>query len=330
MSKRKISIQQQRVIRQQQEKKTQDKYQSGVKGLVICHYGVQAAIKTLPLNNESRIIQCHKRTHIDITAGDEVFFEVTGDDTGVIVARAARKNALSRATKHKSDIKTLAANIDQAFIVFSVEPASTPLFTDQLLVGCGMLNITPILIMNKADLTLSNSTAACFTLAQKAKYEAAGYNVLSTSIYETNSMLALRAACAHRTSIFVGQSGVGKSSLLNHLIPEAQAKTNAISEEHKIGKHTTIHSELYELKDGGIIIDSPGIREWQCSEIHSDALKFHFPEFLPWLDQCRFRNCTHQKEPQCMIKQKVEEGAIHHERWENFCLLQTQANIKIY
>jgi len=341
MSKRKISERQTKNVQNQQSKRGSTTTEA-LTGLVLCHYGVQAIVQLQA--HPHTIFQCHKRTHIDIAAGDEVIFEpqhqteiqehpteiqshqtgTQSHQTGVIVATKPRKNALSRKTNYRHEAKILAANVDQAFIVFAPEPMPTPLFIDQLLVGLGMLNIDTFLILNKADL-ITKDIQFSDALTQKEKYCSIGYTVFTTGNHEHDDLEKIKSMMQNKNNILVGQSGVGKSSLLNRLIPQAQAKTSELTQESRLGKHTTIHSMLYPLPSGGCMIDSPGVRQWQHENLEKENLVQYFPEIDKWQHECKFRNCSHQKEPQCKVKEKAEEGVIHPERWKNFCTLQQLA-----
>ncbi|MEW5768982.1 MAG: ribosome small subunit-dependent GTPase A [Pseudomonadota bacterium] len=236
-----------------------------------------------------------------VACGDRVRFSHTHQDSGVIEAVEPRHNLLYRSDEFRS--KLIAANVDQVLVVV----AAVPLFREELLirclVACEAADIPAHIVLNKIDLP---ETAA---LAGHLKhYEALGYPV--TRVSALGDLGALEADLAGRTSVLVGASGMGKSSLLNRLVPEANAAVGEISVALDAGRHTTTHARLYPLANGGALIDSPGMQEFGLRHLNQHELMGAFPEIRERLGQCRFHNCRHLKEPGCAVLAAAEAGEI--------------------
>ena len=254
-----------------------------------------------------------------IACGERVEIKPTGADSGVIEKQLPRDNLLYRSDKFHT--KLLAANVDQVFIVTAAVPTPDPGLLDRCLVACEAAGIPASIVVNKADLP---ETAAWLNRLQA--YEAFGYPLVLLSARQNAGPLAERLA--GRTSILVGASGVGKSTLVNALVPAAEIATREISEALDTGKHTTTHTRLYHLPGGGALIDSPGMQEFALGHLTADAIQAAFPEFRPLIGQCRFYNCRHLKEPSCAILAAVQDGHIPASRWrcyETLCREHDQA-----
>ncbi len=249
------------------------------------------------------IIECVTRGRkSDIVCGDQVSFNITDADHGVIEHVEARKNLLYRSDEFRS--KLIAANLDQAVVVV----AAVPYFREELLirclVACESSNIPVLIALNKSDLP---ETAA---LARHLEtYAQLGYPQITVSARGEKDQLAeLQAHLNGKTSVLVGASGVGKSTLLNKLAPEAKAATGEISYALDAGKHTTTNARLFHLPDGGDLIDSPGMQEFGLQHLSQAALMDAFPEIRARAGQCRFYNCRHLKEPGCAVLAAVQAG----------------------
>ncbi len=281
-------------------------------GLIVAHYGSQVAVESAP--GES--VRCHMRANLDnLVTGDQVIW-CAGEPTGVVVAQLARNSELARPDSH-GGMKTVAANIDQILVVIAPYPEPHANLIDRYLVASEALGIEPVIVLNKCDLLQAEPEldAAMATLLDL--YPSIGYRVLRTSNTEAG-IDALRRALQGRTSIFVGQSGVGKSSLVNMLLPEAQLRVGALSENRQKGTHTTTTAQLFHLDAGGRLIDSPGIREFGLWHLDRPQVEQGFPEFRPFLGNCRFRNCQHEGEPDCALLAAVEEGQINPRRLASY------------
>lgn len=256
-----------------------------------------------------------------IACGDRVRFRSTGDDSAVIEATLPRANLLYRSDTFRS--KLLAANVDQVFIVTASSPSPNMELLNRCLVAAEAAGIAARIVVNKAD--LPDSAA----LAERLRpYKTLGYPLLLLSA--KTDVEPLRAVLTGKTSIVVGASGVGKSTLVNALVPEAEIATQEISEALDSGKHTTTHTRLYHLPGGGALIDSPGMQEFGLDHLGADDLQAAFPEFRPLLGQCRFYNCRHLKEPDCAVLAAVASGRILKERWRTYQTLLDENSRSVY
>lgn len=236
-----------------------------------------------------------------VACGDRVRFSVTHAGSGVIEAIEPRDNLLYRSDEFRS--KLIAANVDQVLVVV----AAVPLFREELLirclVACETADIPAHIVLNKTDLP---ETAALGQYLQA--YEALGYPVIRVSAL--GDLGRLEADLQDRTSVLVGASGMGKSSLLNRLVPGADAAVGEISQALDAGRHTTTHARLYTLANGGALIDSPGMQEFGLRHLNQHELMAAFPEIRSRLGQCRFHNCRHLKEPGCAVLEAAQGGEI--------------------
>ncbi len=264
-------------------------------GRVVAAHGRRFLIET-----GEGIVECVTRGRkSDIVCGDQVSFNITDADHGVIEHVASRKNLLYRSDDFRS--KLIAANLDLAVVVV----AAVPYFREELLirclVACESANIPVLIALNKSDLP---ETAA---LAQHLEiYAQLGYPQITVSA--RGDLAELQAHLNGKTSVLVGASGVGKSTLLNKLAPEANAATGEISLALDAGKHTTTNARLFHLPEGGDLIDSPGMQEFGLQHLTPAALMEAFPEIRARAGQCRFYNCRHLKEPGCAVLAAVQAG----------------------
>ncbi|MCL2132223.1 MAG: ribosome small subunit-dependent GTPase A [Lentimicrobiaceae bacterium] len=291
-------------------------------GLVIKSTGSLYLVRT----EDATVIECKLRgkfrlqgikTTNPITVGDIVFFE-RQQNQGFITAIKERKNYIYRKSINLSKIThIIAANIDVAFLVVSMVEPRTPLgFIDRFLVAAESFRIKTMLIFNKIDLYNSETQQKCRQLQQL--YESIGYECISTSILTGQGMGLLKEKMQHQISLFSGQSGVGKSSVINLLEPNLHLKIGDISDYNNKGKHTTTFAEMFELSFGGFIIDTPGIKEFGLIKYKKEEVSHYFPEMLKLLSECRFNNCTHTHEPLCAVKQALEDGLIASSRYQNY------------
>jgi ribosome biogenesis GTPase len=277
-------------------------------GLVVAHYGTQVAVESSP--GESQ--RCHLRANLEgLVTGDRVIW-CEGEPTGVVVAQLDRESVLCRPDS-QGNLKPVAANIDQIIIVLAPLPEPHANLIDRYLVAAETVGIEPVILLNKTDLLADHGEKIDELLAI---YPTLGYRVLRTSI--KGGLEELHGALSERTSVFVGQSGVGKSSLVNVLLPEADLRVGALSENTQKGTHTTTTAQLFHLTYGGSLIDSPGIREFGLWHMSKQQVEEGFREFRPFLGTCKFRDCQHQQEPGCAILGAAESGQIGERRLDSY------------
>jgi ribosome biogenesis GTPase len=281
-------------------------------GLVVAHYGTQVAVESEP----GRSQRCHLRANLDhLVTGDRVVW-CEGDPMGVVVAQRERHSVLSRPDPY-GKLKPVAANIDQILVVIAPLPEPHANLIDRYLVAAEVVGIEPVILLNKTDLLDAHPDLQPAIDDLLAIYPALGYTVLRTSI-KAGGLQALHDALRARTSVFVGQSGVGKSSLVNALLPDADIRVGALSENTQKGTHTTTTAQLLHLNCGGTLIDSPGIREFGLWHMSKQQVEQGFREFRPLLGTCKFRDCQHEHEPGCAILEGVESGAISERRLDSY------------
>ncbi|MDD7568442.1 MAG: small ribosomal subunit biogenesis GTPase RsgA [[Actinobacillus] rossii] len=285
-------------------------------GIVVTRYSMHADVE----NAQGEIFRCNlRRTLSSVVVGDHVVWrkgiEQLQGISGVVEAVQPRKNELSR-PDYYDGLKVMASNIDRIIIVSAVLPALSLNIIDRYLVICENANIPAVIVLNKVDL-LSDEDLACAE-EQLNIYERLGYQTLMISAQTGKNMEKLTALLSEGTSIFVGQSGVGKSSLVNHIMPEVNAQTGEVSANSGLGQHTTTSSRLYHLPYGGNLIDSPGIREFGLWHLEPDQITKGYREFRYFLGSCKFRDCKHLTDPECALRNAVEQGKIHPIRFENY------------
>ncbi len=282
-------------------------------GRVVARFGARLVVE----DDAGYLHHCTSRRKLaDLVCGDFVKWHM--DDRGdcIVQEREPRRTELARPDNHGRK-KAIAANIDRILIVTSPRPAFNPGLVDRYLVAAEVLGIEPVILLNKADLLDDASRREIASLLDE--YRHLGYTVLETSVKDGTGLDALADLLRDHTSIFVGQSGVGKSSLVNALLPDADARIGAISEATGKGTHTTTTAWLYHLPDGsGAVIDSPGIREFGLWNIEPRQVAEGFREFREPAQACRFRDCLHRREPGCAVRTAVEEGRISPRRYESY------------
>ncbi|WP_292918413.1 ribosome small subunit-dependent GTPase A [Nitrosomonas sp.] len=272
-------------------------------GLVVATFGRHFSVETA----SGEIISCVMRGKKGgIACGDQVVYQLTTTGQGVIETVQPRTSLLYRSDAFKE--KIIAANVTQMIIVVASIPSFSEELINRCLVAAESENISVLIVLNKADLIESTQTA----LTTLSLYQDLGYRILSLSALQDIS--GLRPFLKAHLSVLAGQSGMGKSTLLNALVPEAQRATAEISVALDSGTHTTTHSQLYHLDDNSAIIDSPGFQEFGLNHIKEENLAWGFLEFHPYFGHCKFSNCRHLKEPGCAVLTAVEQGKITEKR----------------
>ena len=333
MAKRRLNKQQQFRIKKVQEeraaraarreKKVQEQAEAGdlgpeQEGLVIAHYGQQLDVEALEGEHAGEVVRCFVRANIDsLVTGDTVVWRPGKNESGVIVARGERRNLLQRPDNFGA-LKPVAANIDHIILVIAPEPEPHDNLIDRYLVASEITDIPAVILLNKTDLLSESNRESIESLL--ARYRALGYEVVQTSAADAGDRPSpeVEALVRGQTSVFVGQSGVGKSSIIQTLMPDEQIRVGAVSESTGKGIHTTTTARLFHLPLGGELIDSPGIREFGLWHMTPQEIEYGFREIRGLIGHCRFRNCRHLGDPGCAIDAAADAGEISRERLRSF------------
>ena len=279
-------------------------------GLVIAHYGTQIEVEADGVSQ-----RCHLRANLDgLVTGDRVAW-CAGEPLGVVVARQSRESELLRPDPY-GELKAVAANIDQIVVVIAPLPEPHGKLIDRYLVAAEAVSIQALILLNKSDLLDEEQTRLMDNLL--APYPELGYPLLCASSKNQDGMAALKQALSGHTSIFIGQSGAGKSSLVNTLLPAAELRVGDLSESRQEGTHTTTTARLFHLESGGTLIDSPGIREFGLWHMGREQVENGFREFQTRLGHCKFRDCRHLQEPGCALKAATQAGTISQRRMDSY------------
>ncbi|SES63797.1 small ribosomal subunit biogenesis GTPase RsgA [Thorsellia anophelis] len=328
MSKKKLSISQRRRVADNQKKRLDSANHSSVledaqfgdpvEGIVISRFGKQADVES----PSGQIFRCHiRRTLPAIVTGDHVVWRpsqnIAVHATGIIEALHPRRSLLSRPDIYDG-LKPVAANIDQVFIVCSPIPALSLNVIDRYLISCEAMHLEPIILLNKIDLIEDQQLSEYETML--SIYTKIGYKVIYASSHTEEGLSTIKPLLNDKVTIFAGQSGVGKSSILNALLPDLDNPilVNEVSDISGLGQHTTTSSRLYRLEGNGSVIDSPGIREFGLWHLTRETITQGFIEFHDYLGGCKFRDCKHLDDPGCLITEAVNSGKISEIRFENY------------
>ena len=270
-----------------------------LQGLVVAAYGKRYQVE---LPDKKRISCVTRGKKTDLACGDIVNIKLTDTSEGVVESSEPRDTLLYRSNAFKS--KILASNVTQVIIVLATQPSFYEALLNRCLTAAEAASIKPLIVLNKCDLAETNDAK------NKLKvYEDLGYQTVYLSAKEDISPLL--PYLNHHQSVLVGQSGMGKSTIINSLLPNEDVRTQEISETLDSGKHTTTAAHLYHLDDNSTLIDSPGLQEFGLNHLTHETLELSFIEFRPYLGHCRFSDCKHQVEPDCAISKAVEEGKIN-------------------
>lgn len=282
-------------------------------GTVIAAYRRYTLVKDI--NN--KLFQCQQRKSVgQVVCGDIVNWQTEDSETGVITSIKERHSILQRPDIN-NNLRIIAANIDQVFIVVAHKPELNEGLIDRYLVAAENSQLKPVILLNKIDLLDEQQFSELKNRLQL--YQDIGYPVIYTSAKQAHGLDTLKDALKNNNNIFVGQSGVGKSSLINTLLENSDARIGEISEATGKGKHTTTTAYLYPLEcSQGHIIDSPGVREFGLVKLSEQDVLEGFKEFRPFIGYCKFRNCAHNNEPGCALLTAVENNEITSQRWKSY------------
>ena len=284
-------------------------------GRIVAAYGRHYDVEL----TDHHVLHCFPRAKRSAYAcGDVVGVELSGDDRGVIVSLETRSSLLYRSDAFRK--KLIAANATQVIVVAATEPAFNEELVSRCLVAAEHQRLKPLVVLNKVDLT----ARLCGARQRLSAFGAAGYQVLE--LCAKTDIGPLRSLLEGQLSVLVGQSGMGKSTLVNALVPEARARTREISEVLDSGKHTTTLTRLYRIDERSAIIDSPGMQGFGLVHVPSDELANCFPEFRPRLGRCRFRDCRHDAEPDCRIRTAVMSNEINPMRHAHYLAFARELN----
>lgn len=279
-------------------------------GTVIAAFGRQYEVRL----DGGEVLLCYPRGKKSLLAvGDRLGVSRTAPDQGVVDTTETRRSLLYRSDDYRQ--KLIAANVSQLILVVATEPGFSTELLSRCLVAAEDQAIRSAIVLNKCDLSEKLPAAR----EMLAPFRTLGYPILELTAKEGGPGLAsLRAMLNGETSVLVGQSGMGKSTLTNALVPDADARTREISEVLDSGKHTTTFSRLYRLDAASALIDCPGVQEFGLAHLGRDEIASGFPEFRPHLGHCRFRDCRHDREPDCAIQAALAAGSISRLRFEHF------------
>ncbi|MBV7405977.1 small ribosomal subunit biogenesis GTPase RsgA [Enterobacter sp. ENT03] len=340
MSKNKLSKGQQRRVNANHERRLKTSVEKpdlddnlfgeAAEGIVISRFGMHADVESA----DGETHRCNiRRTIRSLVTGDRVVWRpgkaaAEGVNVkGIVEAVHERSSVLTRPDFYDG-VKPIAANINQIVIVSAILPELSLNIIDRYLVACETLDVEPIIVLNKIDLLDAKSLDVVNT--QMDIYRNIGYRVLMVSSYTQDGLKPLEEALTDRISIFAGQSGVGKSSLLNSLLGlPVEIVVNDVSDNSGLGQHTTTASRLYHFPHGGDVIDSPGVREFGLWHLEPEQVTHGFVDFHDYLGHCKYRDCKHDTDPGCAIREAVEQGKIALSRFENYHrILESMSQVK--
>lgn len=319
MSKRRLTNQQKKRIARKRSKAGEASAStidsaSMERGLVIANYGASVDVKS----NE-RVQRCFVRANLEVVTGDQVFWREDAEQ-GVVEAREERKSEIHRPDIY-GKLRTVAANVSQMLITIAPLPEPHASLIDRYLVAAYQHKLKPILVINKADQEEQNPGQIQDISDLYAKL---GIDILKVSAKTGDGISEMAARLQDHCSIFVGQSGVGKSSLIAKILPKEDILVGELSAAAGKGKHTTTLSQLYNLPTGGSCIDSPGIREFGLWHVEADTLLAAFEEISEHAQYCKFRDCSHNSEPGCAVKHAIDDGQITQQRFTSYLTIREQ------
>lgn len=270
-----------------------------LKGLVVAAYGKRYQVE---LSDKARISCVTRGKKTDLACGDIVNINLTDTSEGVVESSEPRSSLLYRSNAYKS--KIIASNVTQIIIVLATQPSFYEALLNRCLIAAEAAGIEPLIVLNKCDLSEANDAKT-----KLKTYEGLGYRTVYLSAKK--DIKPLLPYLNNQQSVLVGQSGMGKSTIINALLPHEAVRTQEMSNALDSGKHTTTAAHLYHLNENSSLIDSPGLQEFGLKHLSHEELELSFIEFRPYLGHCRFSNCKHQQEPDCAITNAVKIGKIN-------------------
>lgn len=282
-------------------------------------YGVRAADGTLV---DCRVKGSFRlkgiRSTNPVAVGDHVVFDVRSDGTAYIVEILERKNYIVRKASNLSKLShILAANLDLCFLIVTIShPATATTFIDRFLAAAEAYRVPVVLVFNKSDIYNEAETEELEYLT--ALYRSIGYRCLHTSATEGKGIEELKEMMGGKVSLLAGNSGVGKSSLVNAIAPEIAARVGEISKTHDTGMHTTTYTEMFEFMPGSYIVDTPGVKGFGTYDMEIEEISHYFVEFFKLSKDCKYGNCTHTHEPGCAVLEALERGEIAPSRYQSY------------
>jgi len=284
-------------------------------------YDVQDIMgKTVRCRIQGKIRLQGIRSTNPIAVGDYVQFTRVEDGTGSINSIEERRNFIARKSVNLSkESHVVASNLDRAFLIVTIaKPRTSSGFIDRFLVTAEAIGIPTTIVFNKMDLLNDDEEASARQTELEKIYSDVGYEIIRASAKTGLGIDALKAGLKDGIYLLSGHSGVGKSTIINRLIPGLDIKTADVSESHYKGRHTTTFAEMFSVPGGGFIIDTPGIKGFGLIAIKKETLNHQFPEFFELLKDCKFNNCVHTDEPGCAVRKAVSEGEVSDERYRNY------------
>ena len=294
-----------------------------MQGIVIKNTGSWYTVRT----DEGKNVDCKIKGNFrlkgirstnPVAVGDRVEIILNQEGTAFISSICARRNYIIRKSQNLSkQSHIIAANVDQAFLIVTVNyPQTSTIFIDRFLATAEAYSVPMVLVFNKTDI-LSDEERHYQEMMMKL-YETVGYKCVAVSATTGMGMDAIKPLLKDKITLLSGNSGVGKSTFINHILPDANLRTSEISDAHNTGMHTTTFSEMLQLPDGGWIIDTPGIKGFGTFDIEPEELTSYFKDIFHFSKECRFSNCTHTHEPGCAVLKAVEEHYIAASRYQSY------------
>ncbi len=305
-----------------------------MKGLVVRNTGSWYVV--MPDDAPERLINCKIKGNLrlkgfrctnPVAVGDRVSLDVKPDGTAFIVGIEPRRNyIIRRASNLSKEFQIIASNLDQALLVVTLtQPETSTTFIDRFLATAEAYRVPTVLAINKTDL-LDDAEGRELIDAVAGLYRHIGYEVITLSTLTGEGLDELKQALLGKTTLLSGNSGVGKSSIINSILPEARLRVGDISQVHHTGMHTTTFSEMLALPDGGWLIDTPGVKGFGTIDFEREEVAHFFPEIFETARDCRYGNCTHTHEPGCAVRDAVEQHLISESRYASYLSILDDSN----